>query len=335
MKNDAYGDRMKAYEAATRAVLPPHTFTIIRVDGHKFHSFLRGAEKPFDPKVIEAMDHAAITLCSKMTGIRFAYTQSDEISFLLSDLGRQEEPWFGGVVQKMASVAASAVSGAFNEVYTPSTPVTGNYATFDARVYTIPSRVEVMNYFRWRQLDAIRNAVSQAAHANFSHKSLLGVKSEEMQERLFKEKGINFKTEYPHRARRGGVIHRVPRLVVTKEGNPFLRSDFRAKDAPDFVVADESYLADRVPDDGSGPRPSLVTGLLGATLAEVFPDTQSRITLSGVQAELGDDDEQLFRMWLCGKNPFLNDCSPLSYLAAGRTQEVFGAAKAHKDGAFA
>lgn len=33
MQSDAFGDRMKSYEMATRLTLPPRTYTIIRVNG--------------------------------------------------------------------------------------------------------------------------------------------------------------------------------------------------------------------------------------------------------------------------------------------------------------
>ena len=55
----ALGDRMKLHEQSTRFVLPRRTFTLIRVDGRAFHSYLRGAEKPYDFGFMADMDAVA------------------------------------------------------------------------------------------------------------------------------------------------------------------------------------------------------------------------------------------------------------------------------------
>lgn len=165
-------DRMKHYEDQHRHVLPPKQYTIIRVDGRAFHTLTRNMERPFDSFFIEAMDAAAIALCNEIQGAQFGYTQSDEISVLLTDFGSMQEHWFGGVVQKMCSIAAVAASNAFN-ARIPAIAVR-HMAQFDARVFTVPDRAEAINYFLWRQADCHRNAVSMIAEANFSSKQLLG-----------------------------------------------------------------------------------------------------------------------------------------------------------------
>lgn len=274
MKNDDFGARMKSYETPTRMTLPPRTYTIIRVDGRAFHTYLAHlgtAEKPFDEWVIHAMDRTAAALCREINGARFAYTQSDEISILLTDLEPQSQPWFGGGVQKMASVAASIATAAFNDIYRrvqQPDRVPDGHATFDARVYTIPSRIEVANYFLWRQKDAIRNAVSMAAQARFSHKVLQGKSSAQMQELLFAEKNINFKTAYSDRERRGGVVVRETYSVETSlpvrkvgeqyrgkvvrgERHPIVatRSRWAAEAAPDFTLDNGGFLALQIPQE--------------------------------------------------------------------------------------
>lgn len=199
---DSLGDRMKSYEAVTRSVLLPHSYTILRVDGRAFHSYLRGAAKPFDFDFMADMGDVAGLLCREVSGAVFAYGQSDEISLLLSDVEPQSQPWFGGVVQKIASVAAGLATGAL---------ITrrGNRGLphFDARVFTLPSVVEVANYFVWRQRDAVRNSISMAAQAKFSAKQLHEVNSDQMQDLLWREHGINW-NDYPDEAKRGWVVTR-------------------------------------------------------------------------------------------------------------------------------
>ncbi|GAA2820440.1 hypothetical protein GCM10020220_005930 [Nonomuraea rubra] len=105
------GDRMKGYEAVTRTLLPRRTYAVVRVDGRAFHRYLRHAARPFDDAVMRAMDAVAEALCAEMSGSVFAFTQSDECSVLLTDFDSAgTQPWFGGVVQKVVSVAASTAT---------------------------------------------------------------------------------------------------------------------------------------------------------------------------------------------------------------------------------
>lgn len=209
MTADSLGDRMKRYEHATRYVLPPRQYTIVRVDGCNFHSFTRHCAKPFDYRLIDAFEATARALVDEIHGSLLAYHQSDEISVVLQDFATHgTEPWRGGVVQKQASVAASIATAAFNPEWIIERGYDdGGHATFDGRVYTIPDRGEVENYLIWRQQDATRNSINMAASAYFSHKTLHGMTSDQRQERLHREIGVHW-NDYPTRARRGSVTHR-------------------------------------------------------------------------------------------------------------------------------
>lgn len=257
----ALGDRMKGYEAATRAVLPRRTYLIVRVDGRAFHSVLRRAEKPFDYGFMTAMDHVAAALCAEIMGAVFSYQQSDEVSVLAADFGSvHSEAWFGGIVQKMASVAASVASVEYNRRAAvqggPLTDTTPKFmATFDARVFTIPGPVEVANYFVWRQRDCVRNSVSMAAQAHFSHKRLHGLNCGQMQELLWQEKGVNW-SDYPGGAKRGRVCQRVTaeedvRYTDKRSGEEVetsaVRSRWAASAAPSFTAQPDSFLAEVIP----------------------------------------------------------------------------------------
>ena len=108
---------MKAnYENRTRYFLPRRTYTIIRLDGKAFHTFTRGLDKPFDNDLTWLMDSTTQYLCQKVQGCQLGYTQSDEISLLLTDFAtEQTEAWFDGNIQKIVSVAASMATMFFNE----------------------------------------------------------------------------------------------------------------------------------------------------------------------------------------------------------------------------
>lgn len=107
-ENSSLGDRMKAYEAAHRIVLPRRMPVIIRVDGKGFHRWTRHCARPFDSNLIEVMNIAAVELCEEVQGTRLAYVQSDEISLLVHGYETHEsQPWFDNQLQKIVSVAAA------------------------------------------------------------------------------------------------------------------------------------------------------------------------------------------------------------------------------------
>lgn len=235
--NDALGARMKSYELETRTSLPERSYTLVRLDGRAFHTYLRNAQKPFDYQFAADMKDVTKALCAEMSGSVFAYTQSDEISILLQDFASPStQPWFGGEVQKIVSVSASVATARLNSLRP------GNLAMFDSRVFTLPSAEEVANYFRWRQLDAIRNAVSMAAQAQFSHKELHG-KGQSRMILMLEEKGIVFDDDYPAHVRFGSIIlpRKVQLPVEYTDGRTnalistlALRKVWSAEAAPDF-----------------------------------------------------------------------------------------------------
>lgn len=205
VEHTTVGGRMKRYEAVTKTFLLPHSYTVLRVDGRAFHSYLRNAEKPYDFKFMDDMVAVGVALCEEISGSVFAYGQSDEISVLMADLSPNSQPWFGGVVQKMASVAASVATLAL----VSRRGVEGKPG-FDARVFTLPSRDEVTNYFLWRQRDAVRNSISMLAQSKFSPRELHGVNSDQAQEMLWSQHKINW-DQVPTKAKRGWVVERAVR----------------------------------------------------------------------------------------------------------------------------
>lgn len=232
MTGDSLGDRMKRYEAVTRTVLLPHSFTVLRVDGRAFHRYLHGAEKPYDMRFIDHMMRVGELLCCEVSGVVTAYGQSDEISLILSDVEPQSQPWFGGVAQKMASVAAGIATAALI-----GQRGTSGLPHFDARVFTLPSVTEVENYLIWRQRDAVRNSVSMAAQAKFSQSRLHGLNSGQMQELLWSECGINW-NDYPTACRRGWQ-------VVRRESTaPVAYTDKRTGEIVTTVVDRSSWTAE-------------------------------------------------------------------------------------------
>lgn len=224
--NDEFGQRIKdQYENRTRYFLPRRTYTLLRLDGKAFHTYTRGLQRPFDKGLSEDMDSAIIAMLPEIQGAVFAYTQSDEISILLTDFEKPAtSAWFDGNIQKMSSVAASIMTAEFNKYRTVRNFIQANIiknvalygeildifenpplAYFDCRCFIIPDRVEVMNYMRWRQQDCIRNSVSMVAQANYSHKELHGKSQSDMHEMLH-QKGVNWATDFTDGEKNGRVV---------------------------------------------------------------------------------------------------------------------------------
>lgn len=196
---------MKGYESVPRIRLTPRMPIIVRCDGKAFHTFTRGFKKPWDDVLQNAMTVAATALIDEIQGAELAYIQSDEISIVLNTYKYFEtQQYFNGNVQKISSVAASITTRSFNK----SLWKVGidKDATFDARCFAIP-REEVVNYFIWRQQDAVRNSISGYAQANFSHKDLHKKSTKDMKNMLL-EKGLNWENDVTIKNQRGWCVVR-------------------------------------------------------------------------------------------------------------------------------
>jgi tRNA(His) guanylyltransferase len=183
---DALGQRMKSYEKELKTFITPKSYVVLRLDGRAFHTWTKGLERPYDIRLIKVMGQVMNEICKEMSTACLGFQQSDEISLLFSDRAREEtELWFGGNVQKIVSVASSIATGHFARAYPER-----SLAQFDARVFTLPSEIEVRNYFRWRQADIERNSVSMTASSYYSPKQLHGMTTAKRREMLI-DKGID------------------------------------------------------------------------------------------------------------------------------------------------
>lgn len=209
------GNRMKTYEKVHCNYLMKRTPVMLRVDGKAFHTFCKGFKKPFDEIVIECMKITTQSLCEKIQNCVFAYTQSDEITFVLVDYENiNTEPWFNNNIQKICSVTASMTTMEFNTAYAKMVSTGFNNRTiqisspyfsidkntdsrklkqalFDCRAFNVPID-EVCNCLIWRQQDAVRNSIQALGQANFSHKSLQKKSCNDIKEMLLAEKSIDW-----------------------------------------------------------------------------------------------------------------------------------------------
>ena len=230
--SDDIGDRFKRYEAVSDYSLPRRVPMVIRVDGRAFHGLKLA--KPFDSVFHTCMGVTAMALCKEIQGSVLAYFQSDEISIIArDDMENTTQPWVDKRLNKLLSLSAAIATAHFGNGYGPR--------QFDSRAFVVPDLNEVTNYLVWRQQDATRNSVSMAAQAQFSHKSLHGVDSRGMIDRL-REAGKPWE-ETPTHFKRGTICRPVKVLKPTPHSTePVERREWQLDLEPPIFTADRTYI---------------------------------------------------------------------------------------------
>lgn len=218
MKFETLKDKMYYYRSLSDNKLMPKSYVLMMLDGKKFSSYTKKFKKPFDEKFINAMNETAIFLCKNIEGVKIAYTQSDEISLLLTDFEKPETNcWFDYRLSKMLSIAASLATAKFNQlmaldlIYPPvqndAEDVIKNMALaqFDCKAWNVPTRNDAIAWFCFRQNDCIRNSVSMVGNTYFSHKELMYKNTDVVKEMLLNEKNIDW-SEFPKGQKQGRII---------------------------------------------------------------------------------------------------------------------------------
>lgn len=193
MKFDELDDRMRVFETAHDLCVLPGLYMVARLDGRSFTRLTKEVhqfEAPFDARFRDLMLATAEHL---MTGCGFhvvyGYTQSDEISLLFA----REENGFQRKLRKLHSILSGEASAKFSLLL-------GAIAVFDCRISQLPSVDHVVDYFRWRNEDAHRNALNAHGYWLLRRKgqtvseataAMKGLSVAEKNEVLF-QNGVNF-----------------------------------------------------------------------------------------------------------------------------------------------
>lgn len=151
MRFDELDAKLRVYETAFDLCVLPGLYMVARIDGRNFtHLAERQAfERPFDERF---RDHMIATTEHLMTcgfKVVYGYTQSDEISLLFDP----REDAFGRKLRKYDSILAGEASATFSLLL-------GRVGAFDCRISQLPAAELVVDYFRWRNEDAHRNALN-------------------------------------------------------------------------------------------------------------------------------------------------------------------------------
>ncbi len=152
MDFDTLDQQMRGFEQSLDRCMPLGVYIVARLDGHGFTRLTKkewGLAKPFDIRFRDCMIATLSHLMDCGFRIIYGYSQSDEISLLF----HLEDSAFGHKERKLLSILAAEASVTFSET-------AKRHAVFDCRLIPLPSEQNVIDYFRWRQEDAGRNALN-------------------------------------------------------------------------------------------------------------------------------------------------------------------------------
>jgi tRNA(His) 5'-end guanylyltransferase len=215
--------KIRVYETAHDLCVLPGIHMVARLDGRGFTKLLRERhpfDTPFDPRFRDMMMETGRHLMDCGFKFLLCYSQSDEISLLF----HPDEDSFGRKLRKLNSVLAGEASAKFSLLL-------GDVASFDCRVSQLPRTDDVVDYFRWRNEDAHRNALNahcywllrkQGRKPKEAQKELKGLSVSAKNELLFQQGGINF-NDLPKWEKRGWALRWetiVKQAVNLKTGEP-------------------------------------------------------------------------------------------------------------------
>lgn len=219
-------ERMEALRGVYDITLPKKRYVMAMIDGRSFSSLIKKRFKlPFDDTFINMMNETAKYVCERVSGCKFAYVQSDEITFVLTDFEDETtEPFFGNRLCKLQSIIPSMATAKFNRMLFENildTPCSREdmiemlndapMPTFDCKVWSADNFNDVMAYYIWRQNDCVRNSILQTAQSFFSKKEVLNIKCDGLIEKLKNEKHIDW-NDFDNGVKYGRFIYKVKNI---------------------------------------------------------------------------------------------------------------------------
>lgn len=216
-------------------VMIPTLPVIIRLDGNNFSKWTSKLQKPFDEGLNTLMTETTKFLV-KETNAVIGYTQSDEITLILYSANKKSAIYNDGKKSKILSKLTSKTANFFNDKRKAYLPNHNKLADFDCRVYQTPTLFDACLQLLWRENDATRNSISMLAQSHFSSSYLEKLNSNQRQDALFLEKGINW-NDLPNKYKRGTYVQRkIVDKPFSKEELENLPINHNARKNPDLVI---------------------------------------------------------------------------------------------------
>lgn len=249
-------ERMKGYEKSSSNYLVKKVPVIIRLDGRAFKTLTKDLHKPYDEVILSCMQDTMKYLCENIQGCVFGYTQSDEITLVLTDYENLDScAWFDYNAQKLASVSASMATYTFIMAFIKSicyfNDKDTSYAeilsstirkniSFDARAFNVPKE-DVINSIIWRQQDCINNSIISIGRTHYSHDELVG-KSQKNILHMLEDKYVYWE-DYSNAIKYGVCCYKNGKKTedgylrrVFEDGSFVYKDNWVGKEKPKWVV---------------------------------------------------------------------------------------------------
>lgn len=226
-------DKCQYYRGLTDYRLLPNRDILVMLDGKNFSKLIKNNfKKPFDDDFIDMMNKTAQFLCENVQGCKFAYTQSDEISLLITDYETTEtDTLFGGRLCKIQSILASLATSEFNRQFILYNIYHGDkrnigagdcvdiiekmkMAQFDCKAWVVPSQNDAFAWFLYRQLDCVKNSKQQTAQTYLPHKQLVGHNADEQIQMVAEKNGIDWYA-FDNKYKYGRFVYKVEKQMTT------------------------------------------------------------------------------------------------------------------------
>lgn len=237
-------EKAEYYRGLTDYRLLPNGYVLVMIDGKNFSTLIKNKfEKPFSNFFINLMNETAEHVCKQISGIKGAFVQSDEISFLIKDTGLTE-PAFDLRLCKMLSIIPSIATSYFTKkIIThlvgkayPETESSESLITleelhdlidkmsdyvFDCKAWNVPEN-DMIAWFLYRQIDCVRNSKQQFCQTYLSHKQLMGLDTDK-QVKLCKELTGHDWNEISEDKKYGRFLYKTTVIKTNEKGEDYQR----------------------------------------------------------------------------------------------------------------
>ncbi len=242
---------MKKYEIYSQVKVSPSNMVVLRLDGRGFHKLTSTLDlnKPYDENFRDVMINTAKQVLNEFQPY-FVYTFSDELNILLKEIP------FNARIEKLNSVIASYTASAFQKellninMGLNELPI----ISFDSRVIPLTNET-IPEYFKGRQDEAWRNCINghtywllrESMTKKEANNLMNGLKSSDMHELMFNERGINL-SQLPNWQKRGiGIYKTLKEIEGFNPKKQVKTSSFRHKIEVDYnlPIFDNKFFKDK------------------------------------------------------------------------------------------
>lgn len=258
-------DKCLYYRGLSDYKLLPNSYVLVMIDGRSFSHLIKNKfQKPFDDEFIRMMNETAEYVCKNVQGCKFAFVQSDEISFVLTDFDTPTtDAFFSNRLCKMQSIIASLATAKFNQlmlsynierhaydnclfdsdntIYSLRDAIkaidNAQLYQFDCKCWNVPTYNDVFAWFHYRQNDCIKNSKQQTAQTYLPHKELLNKNTDEQIALLKETKDIDWNS-FTDDKKYGRFVWKEEVQFINEKGEKYVRHKWQTHNA--FPLTDET-----------------------------------------------------------------------------------------------